>query len=1462
MDLADDHSNASSAHEVEHTPDESSNITSDDISPPRGQAFPVVGIGASAGGLEAFMQLLQAVPPDTGMAFVLVQHLDPHYRSQLTELLARTTAMKVQTVEDRMKVEPNQVYVIPENTTMILEDSHLRLARRTPGLHFPIDTFFQSLADAQGSRAIGVILSGNASDGTQGIRAIKSVCGITFAQDEITAGHGGMPRSAIATGAIDYVLSPADIGRELGSISRHPFVIPPESGEPGTEILPDGDGDLKRIFWVLQNSTNVDFTHYKRNTIRRRIGRRMIVCRSKSLSEYAKFLSEHIPEQQELYRDLLISVTNFFRDPQIYDALAKLLFERLPKHEGPDPIRVWVPGCATGEELYSLAILLQEGIEQLNLSATLQLFGTDISESALGRARSGIYSEAITESVSPERLRRFFLRVDSGYQISKAIREMCIFARQDVAKDPPFAHTDLISCRNVLIYMDSALQRRVLPVFHYSLNRDGLLVLGTAESVAVAADLFFDIDKEHHIYGRKAVPFRLTLNLNTGRSATSDAEQAAASRSSLSGAELQKKADRIIQAKYAPPAVVVDSDLQIMHFRGNTGFYLHPKSGEATLNLLRMAREELVVPLRRAIEAASKQNVSISDKTALIESPDEQHDIKIDVTPIPGVSPEQRYYLIVFDDITARHTASPPDAVISADSREALERSAGENARVRQLQNQLVELREYVRNLLEDHEAHEEELRAANEEVRSANEELQSTNEELTTTKEEVQSTNEELTTVNEELQNRNQELNAVNNDLTNILAAINVGVLMVDSKLRIRRFNSSAGELLGLQAIDMGRPITHPHGRLHIPQLEFSVRRTLETLVSEQQEVQDENGRWYALTIRPYRTSDDHINGAVVIAVDITTLKESLNAAEQGRDYAESLIETVREPLVVLDCDFRVLRATSAFYETFHVSRGETLGRFLYDLGNGQWNDSRLRELLGEALFNNKAFHDYEVEHDFPHIGRRTIRLNAKRITREHEGAPNILLALEDVTKRQVEAEIRYQRLFETAKDGMIVIDAETGRVSDVNPYFLELTGYSRDEVTGRPLTGISALQTWNGAAEFMNRLRHENVVRINASIATRYGRRVDVELVGNRYGIGNQEVVQVNIRDITDRKRSEDALRESDERFRLFVKSVQDYAMFQMDLSGRITTWNPGVQRLLGYEQEEFVGQHSSRLFTPEDMAAGEAERELETTRATGHAQDERWHVRKDGSRFFASGVLTAIQDESGRLRGFAKIMRDVTERQAAEERIRSSLAEKETLLKEIHHRVKNNLQVITSLLKLQSDAVRDPQAIELFDEMYGRVRSIAAIHEMLYRSDNLARLDFGAYLQKITQDLIAFYRVDPQKIRVHTNVHSAFLDITQAVPCGLIVNELITNSLKHAFVDNRPGLIQVSLVKNEREVELTVADNGVGLPLEIEPGQAVSMGLQLVYLLVDQIQGKLVIDRSQGTRVAIRFAQADEV
>ena len=921
-----------------------------DISPPRGHPFPIVGIGGSAGALDAFTKLLQALPNDTHMAFVFVQHLDPHHTSHLPEILAKATSMPVRNVEDGMAVHPNEVYVIPPNTTMILDDGVLRLAPRAPGLHLPVDVFFESLARVQGSRAIGVILSGNASDGSQGVKAIKEDCGLTFAQDEASAQHLGMPRNAIATGAIDYILPPEEIARELTRLSNHPYVRP-QPQEPHVEILPDGDGELRKVFRILRARTKVDFSHYKMNTIRRRIGRRMMIKRTGTLVEYVQLLDKEAGEAQELYRDLLISFTSFFRDPRAFDALAVLLKEILASRQSTEPFRVWVPGCASGEEVYSLAICLKELTDALELDTPLQLFGTDISDLALDRARAATYPDSISQDVPAERLRRFFISVDRGYQVAKSIRECCVFARQDVGSDPPFGHMDLISCRNVLIYMDASLQRKVLPIFHYSLNDTGLLLLGSAESVGPASDLFLVIDKHNHIYGRKPAPLRLTLALTPKLTA---AEEPAASQvhTTVHGLDLQKKTDLVLQGKYSPPAVVIDADFHILHFRGRTGLYLEPTPGQATLHLLQMARESLARPLRRLLETAVAQNVSVREEGIVIEHQGERREIALEVTPVAGAAPEERYFVVAFLEAPAR-TERPRPFAFSAEATEPNYSSARLEASNRDLERQILELREQLRNANEDHEAHVEELRASNEEVRSANEELQSTNEELSTTQEELQSANEELTTLNQELQTRNQELNIANSDFSNLLTAVNIPFLMLDNELRLRKFSTAAEKLLDVRAFDVGHPITRLSGKIDTSALIASVQKVIETLRSEDREIQDQAAHWYSVSIRPYRTSDNRIDGAIVIFFDIDVLKRTVRAAEEARDYAEGLIETVREPLVVLNADLRVERATEAFYETFHVSRSETEGQTPLRPGKRPMESSASQRASGRSSFS-----------------------------------------------------------------------------------------------------------------------------------------------------------------------------------------------------------------------------------------------------------------------------------------------------------------------------------------------------------------------------------------------------------------------------------------------------------------------------------------------------------------------------
>ena len=1293
----------------------------------------MVGIGASAGGLEAFGQLLSTLPADTGMAFVLVQHLDPQHESLLADILAPLTAMPVLTVQDGLKIHPDKVYVIPPNVSMVIEDSHLNLAKRESGLHLPIDIFFNSLAKVQGSRAIGVVLSGNASDGSVGMRAIKAECGLTFAQNESTARFGGMPRNAAATGAVDFVLSPQEIGKELGQLGRHPYLIPARPGDSTSETLPDGDGDLKRLFALLQAATTVDFSHYKPTTVRRRISRRMMVLRIDSLGEYAHHAEQHQAELRELYNDLLISVTSFFRDPEVYSALAQFLTKMLSQDpDRREPIRVWVPGCATGEEVYSLAICLNELLKETRLSLPVQLFGTDISDVALDRARQARYSDIIAEDVSPERLRRYFTKVDSGYQVVKLIREGCVFARHDLTRDPPFSRIDLVSCRNLLIYLDAGAQRRVFPVFHYALKPAGLLMLGPAENPGAANDLLTQVDKQHNIYGRKSGSSRLAFDFPLSSPAAGSARHAPQPAGSP-GADLQRRLDRVIQSKYSPDAVLVDSELQIVKFCGHTRPYLDPTPGQATLNVLRMVRESLVVPLRRVLHLAAQSQHSIKENGVILERDGESQEITLEVTPVAGENPGELYWLVVFapgeQPRGERQSAEPRESDVNWDE-----------GRTPQLERDLAETREYLRNLTEDYEAHSEELRAANEEARSANEELQSTNEELGTTKEELQSANEELTTINEELQHRNEEVGATNGDLKNLFAAVSVAVLMVDSELRIRRFNPVAEKLLELGPLDIGRHVSHLRGSLKNTALEKQCRQVIDSLHTAESEVQDANGYWYSVVARPYRTLDDRIAGAVITIQDIDPFKRGVEAAEEARAYAEKMIETVREPLVVLDSDLRIQRATVAFYETFLVSREETQGRFFYDLGNGQWNRPRLRELIGSALFRDQPFQDYELKHDFPHIGWRTMRLNARRIPRQ-EPDHTLLLAMEDVTERREVAQIQFQRLFETAKDGIVVVEAETEMVLDANPYLLDLTGSGREDLIGKmlaktpPFRGLPEIESLIPSLAIHDQIRLDDI-----SINKAHGGIVSVELIANRYRVGSQPVVQLNLRDITLRKEQEETLRQS--------------------------------------------------------------------------------------------------------------------------------IEEKAVLVREIHHRVKNNLQVVVSLLSLQSNYTDDPKALAAFEDTEGRVRAIAAIHETLYARSDLAEIEFAAYLSNLVQDLLKLHTRVPGGIVLDLTTEEMALPMEQAIPLGLIANELVINSLKHGIPEGRGKLTVALAYQREGEqpasgesldqgwAQLTVADNGPGVPDGIDLPQARSMGFRLLNLLVKQLHGRMELSQGPGATVKVDF------
>src|SRR5579872_254034 len=745
-------------------------------------AFPIVGIGASAGGFEAFSELLKTLPEKTGMAFVLVQHLDPTHSSVLSEILSRVTKIPVVEVTDGMKVLPNRIYVIPANTTMMLRDGELRLRARTlvRGQHLPIDTFFQTLAEERGNRAIGVILSGTASDGTEGCRAVKVSGGITFAQDEKSAKFVSMPRNAASTGCVDFVMPPKKIAKELIRIGQHPYIadrkvdVQPSIGVPLSDLNP--------LLTLIQDASGVDFSLYKQTTLQRRIRRRMVLQHIENMKDYLAYVRENPKELDELYRDILIHVTGFFRDKQAYEALDKHVFPTLfqSRKLETNPIRIWIPGCSTGEEAYSIAICLLEflwakgrtGPPGPITTKTAQIFATDISESALDRARLGLYSEAAVSEVSPERLSRFFVRLDGGYQINKSIREMCVFARQNIAKDPPFSNLDLITCRNVLIYLAPELQKRVIPTLHYALKPDGFLMLGTSESLGAFTDHFVLVDKRHRIYQKKRSAARLITFFASTDYAVRKPELARSVAPPPSALAVDKEVERVLVNRFVPASIVLNDQMEIVQFRGRTGAYLEPAPGHPTFSLSKMAREGLLVDLRAALTKARKTNATVRAERVHVKSNGHMMDVDLEVIPVRGQGSSDRFYIVVFED-SPRRGAERELPIREKAPRRDRSLVARENER---LKRESTQLREQLRGLIEENEITSEEFKSANEEVLSSNEELQSTNEELETAKEELQSSNEELTTLNEELQNRNTELTVANNDLLNLFANVYSG--------------------------------------------------------------------------------------------------------------------------------------------------------------------------------------------------------------------------------------------------------------------------------------------------------------------------------------------------------------------------------------------------------------------------------------------------------------------------------------------------------------------------------------------------------------------------------------------------------------------------------------------------------------------------------------------------------------
>ena len=849
-------------------------------------AFPIVGIGASAGGLAAFEAFFSGMPADRdpGMAFVLVQHLAPNHKSILTDLVKRRTRMRVREVEDGMVVEPNCAYIIPPNRDMAFLGGALQLLEPSAprGLRLPIDFFFRSLAQDQHERAICIVLSGTGSDGTLGVRAIKGAGGMAMAQNPESTEYDGMPRNAIATRMVDFVLPPAEMPAQLISYVAHAFGKPAIPLSPAT---PKSEGALKRVFILLRAQTGHDFSHYKQNTVIRCVERRMAISQIDRLDDYVRYLQQSPAEVEALFHDLLIGVTSFFRDPAAFDALRLQVVPQLVEGKPAGaPIRVWVPGCSTGEEAYSIAILIHEHIATVRQIFKLQVFATDIDARAIDRARAGIYPASIVADIAPERLAQFFVQEPDGsaYRVAKSIRDTLIFSEQDVIKDPPFSRLDLISCRNLLIYMDGELQKKLLPMFHYALKPGGFLFLGTSESVGELGQFFSSIDRQSKLFQRKVDVSGARPRSEAGWPVHAPEERADLRTSGKAAggikASLRDLTERALLQEYAPASVLVDERGDILYLHGRTGLFLEPAEGEASLNILKMGREGLRQRVMTALHKAVVQAAPVVEPQLRVKTNGSFTTIDLTVQPvrIQGGDAGHKVFLVTFKE-TAQVKALSEKASTLESGDGVIETATEHETRIAALEEELREKQEYLRTAIEELETSNEELKSSNEEMQSINEELQSTNEELETSKEELQSINEELATVNAELQQKVADLSRVNNDMNNLLAGTGIGTIFVDNQLRIMRFTPAVTQVLNLILTDVGRPVGHVVSNfVGYDGLVEDVQSVLDSLVPREVEAQTRAGAWYTLRIRPYRTLENVIEGAVVSFVDITEQKQA----------------------------------------------------------------------------------------------------------------------------------------------------------------------------------------------------------------------------------------------------------------------------------------------------------------------------------------------------------------------------------------------------------------------------------------------------------------------------------------------------------------------------------------------------------------------------------------------------------
>jgi two-component system CheB/CheR fusion protein len=1110
----------------------------DDIVPSHGYGkVPVVGLGGSAGSIEALQQFFTTMPPQSGLAFVVVIHLSPSHDSVLTDVIQRCTRMKVVKVTGTLVMEANTVYVIPPGKVLQLEDGGLKLKDLPDGRarHVVVDIFFRTLADSHGAHAAAVVLSGLDGDGAIGIKRIKERGGLTVAQDPAQAAHDSMPRMAIDTGMVDWVLPVQDMPARLLSYFRleQAVELPPE--EPAVEApareANQSEADLRDVLNFLRTRTGRDFSHYKRATVLRRLGRRMQVNGVDNLGAYLNALRTRPGECAALLQDLLISVTNFFRDPECFEALAQHVPALFENKSASDVVRVWVVACATGEEAYSVAMLLHEHARTLEAPPLVQVFATDLDEQAIRAARDALYPAAIEADVSEERLRRFFVKERIGYRIRRELRETVLFAVHDVLQDSPFSRLDLVTCRNLLIYLGREAQQRVMETLHFALVPRGKLFLGSSESVDDGSPLFTAVDKKHRIYAQRPST-RVAMRLPPAAATLTRALESQQVRSppGVAGPAFDPPHPLAIVApaadargprpgpwgdvhlqlleRLAPPSLLVNGEYEIVHLSPSAGRFLQLAGGEPSNNLLRAVQSELRLDLRAALVQAQQQGAEVQLPPVTLQVAGGT--VATALRVIPAHEAGENLFLVLFEVQPA-----------GGESAEAKAARLEADPLARHLDAEIDRLKAQLRETVEQYEASTEELKASNEELQAMNEEMRAATEELETSREELQSINEELTTVNHELKANVDELSHSNSDMQNLMDATRIATIFLDRELRITRFTPAAVGLFNLIPGDVGRPLTDMASQLDYPLLGADARRVLDKLVPIEREVGKVGGSWFLARLMPYRTLDDRIAGVVFTFIDITERKQ----AEEMRLWLAAVVSSTTDAIISFSLDRTILSWNTGAQRLFGHSAEEAIGHSLTMLSTN--GDEELARMLAEVA------------------------------------AGRSVEALETVRRR---------------KDGSHVHVALT-----VSPI--------KDD-SGRVLAGTTLA------------------------------------------------------RDITAQRTAAEALRQSEERLRLIMENALEYAIFSTDLDRKVTSWNSGAERLLGFAAAEVMNRSADVIFTPEDREAKAPEKEARTARREGRASDERMHMRKDGTRFRGTGTMMLMRNAGGDAVGFVKILRDLTE------------------------------------------------------------------------------------------------------------------------------------------------------------------------------------------------------------------------